>query len=132
MNDETCKGVSPDSVVASMDAPYLRSSSTTAIRFFLHAMCSGVKPFWKRIKYWSLKCHFGFLYEKRSGKTCNFDNLEMFNSIAQEWNKADWCVRNLKPLSIVFDCNVNVITWIYKYTANNVRVVSDKPADKTF
>ena len=33
------------SVVASMDAPYLSSSSTTAMRFFLQATCSGVNPF---------------------------------------------------------------------------------------
>lgn len=36
----------PTSVVASMDAPYLSSSSTTAMRFFLHATCSGVNPFY--------------------------------------------------------------------------------------
>ena len=33
------------SVVASMEAPCLRRSSTTLIRFFLHAMWSGVNPF---------------------------------------------------------------------------------------
>ena len=45
MKDATCRGVRPDSVVASIDAPYLSSSSTTLMRFFLQAMCSGVKPF---------------------------------------------------------------------------------------
>jgi len=33
------------SVVASIAAPYFSRSSTTLIRFFLQAMCSGVKPF---------------------------------------------------------------------------------------
>ena len=33
------------SVVASMVPPYFSSSSTTLMRFFLHAMCSGVNPF---------------------------------------------------------------------------------------
>ena len=40
----TCSGVCPDSVVAPMLAPYLSSSSTTMILFFLQAMCKGVDP----------------------------------------------------------------------------------------
>lgn len=33
------------SVMAWIEAPYLTSSSITFTRFFLQAMCSGVKPF---------------------------------------------------------------------------------------
>lgn len=33
------------SVIAWIEAPYFTSSSITLMRFFLQAMCSGVKPF---------------------------------------------------------------------------------------
>ena len=33
------------SVIAWIEAPYFTSSSMTLMRFFLQAMCSGVKPF---------------------------------------------------------------------------------------
>ena len=41
----TCRGVRPDSVVASIAAWYFNKSSTTLILFFLQAICNGVKPF---------------------------------------------------------------------------------------
>jgi len=37
------------SVVASTDAPYFSRSSTIFIRFFLQAMCNGVKPFYNNL-----------------------------------------------------------------------------------
>lgn len=40
-----CKQQSCTSVTAWMEAPYFTSSSITLTRFFLQAMCRGVKPF---------------------------------------------------------------------------------------
>ncbi|TNN42949.1 hypothetical protein EYF80_046870 [Liparis tanakae] len=45
------------SVMDWMEAPYLTSSSITFTRFFLQAMCSGVKPF----------CHVGTVKDEQPG-----------------------------------------------------------------
>ena len=50
------RGIGPawglTSVMAWMEAPYFTSSSMTFTRFFLQAMCSGVKPFYSRRREW--------------------------------------------------------------------------------
>lgn len=45
------------SVTAWMDAPCFRRSSITLIRFFLQAICRGVKPFWKEQRHISTWLH---------------------------------------------------------------------------
>lgn len=95
------------SVIAWIEAPYFTSSSMTLMRFFLQAMCSGVKPFCAKDNHVSSSMHPQFSRSVRlSDFYCSDNTLRRIEKASKleadssQWRSAQTECMMLRKLKI--------------------------------